>query len=143
MGALKCTITMDKTEGIVIQVEDSSANATQTISLLKDSVVITVAGSAATSVVTQKADSVSIKCKKFSVEADEVSCQSQMASTFSANTEFKISGTQSVAIDGLSAKLSGTTVQVSAQGTLNAEASGSATLKGSVANVTAPVVMLG
>ena len=55
----------------------------------------------------------------------------------------KISGTQSVAIDGLSAKLSGTTVQVTAQGALNAEATGPATLKGAVANVTAPVVMLG
>lgn len=143
MSALKCTITMDKTEGVVIEVEDADAQAKQTISLLKDSIVITVAGAAATSVVTQKADSVSIKCKSFSVEADEVSCKSQMASTFAASTEMKISGTNSVSVDGMTAKLSGTTVSVTAQGTLNAEATGPATLKGSVANVTAPVVMLG
>lgn len=143
MGTLKCTITMDKAEGVTLRVEDPSSQATQTVSLLQDSVVITVTDGVSTSVVTQKADSVAIKCKQFTVEADEISCKSQMASTFSASTEMKISGTQSVAIDGLSAKLSGTTVQVTAQGALNAEATGPATLKGAVANVTAPVVMLG
>jgi len=143
MSALKCTITMDKTQGVVIEVVDADAQAKQTISLLKDSIVLTVVGTAATSVVTQKADSVSIKCKSFSVEADEVSCKSQMASTFAANTDMKISGTKSVSVDGMNAKLSGTTVSVTAQGTLNAEATGPATLKGAVANVTAPVVMLG
>lgn len=143
MGSLKCTITMDKTQGVVIQVEDADAQAKQTISLLKDSIVFTVAGAAATSVVTQKADSVSIHCKSFSVEADEVSCKSRMTSTFAASTDMKISGTSSVSVDGMSAKLSGTTVSVTAQGALNAEATGPATLKGSVANVTAPVVMLG
>src|SRR5690606_3656390 len=75
MSALKCTITMDKTQGVVIEVVDADAQAKQTISLLKDSIVLTVVGTAATSVVTQKADSVSIKCKSFSVEADEVSCK--------------------------------------------------------------------
>jgi phage baseplate assembly protein gpV len=143
MGALKCTITMDKTVGVVIQVEDADAQAKQTISLLKDSIVITVAGAAATSVVTQTADSVSIKCKSFSIEADDVTCTSRMTSTFKANTEMKISGTNAVSVDGMTAKFSGTTVSVIAQGALNAEATGPATLKGSVANVTAPVVMLG
>lgn len=143
MGALKCTITMDKTLGVVIQVEDPDASAKQTISLLKDSIVLTVAGSAATSVITQKADLVSIKCKTFSVEADDVTCKSKMTSTFAASTDMKISGTSSVAVEGMTAKFSGTTVSVTAQGTLTAEATGPATLKGSVANVTAPVVMLG
>jgi len=141
--SLKCTITMDKTNGIVICVEDAAAQATQTVSLLKDSIVITVAGSTSTSTVTQTSEEVSIKCKRFTVAAEQVTCESTMKSTFSANTEMMVSGTQSVAIDGMLAKFSGTTVQVTAKGALNAEATGPATLKGAVANVTAPVVMLG
>jgi phage baseplate assembly protein gpV len=143
MATLKCTIVLDKAEGLTMKVEDSAGGAIQTIQLLKDAIIMTVSGKESTSVVTQKADSVAVKCKKFSVEADEISCQSKMASTFAAKTEMKISGTETVAIEGLSAKLSGTTVQIVAQGALSAEATGPATLKGSVANVSAPVVNLG
>jgi phage baseplate assembly protein gpV len=143
MAALRCTIEMDKTRGITICVVDADGNSTQKVSLLKDSITIEVAGATGKSLFTQTADSVSIKCQNFSVDADVVTCKSKQKSTFAASTEMNISGQQTVAIDGLSAKLSGTTVQISAQGTLNAEASGPATLKGSIANVSAPLVMLG
>jgi phage baseplate assembly protein gpV len=143
MANLKCTILLDKKLGLTIKVEDPAAGATQTIQLLKDSMILTVAGAAATSVVTQKADSVTVKCKKFSVEADEISCKSSLATTFAASTELKLSGTQAVSVEGISTKISGTTVQIVAQGALSAEATGPATLKGAVANVTAPIVMLG
>src|SRR3954470_24179749 len=131
MTTLKCTIVLDKAEGLTMKVEDSAGGAIQTIQLLKDAIIMTVSGKKSTSVVTQKADSVAVKCKKFSVEAEEINCQSTEASTFAAKTEMKISGTKTVAIDGLSAKLSGTTVQIVAQGALSAEATGPATLKGS------------
>lgn len=143
MATLKCTIVLDKAGGLTVKVEDPAARAVQTIELLRDAIIMTVSVPGATSVVTQKADSVSVKCKKFSVEADEISCASTLASTFAANTQMNITGKQAVAIDGLSAKLSGTTVEIVAQGALSAEATGPATLKGAVANVSAPVVMLG
>jgi phage baseplate assembly protein gpV len=143
MATLKCTIVLNKTQGLTLKVEDATAGATQTIQLLKDAIITTVSAGGVTSVVTQKADSVAVKCKKFSVDADEIICQSKMGSTFTASTDLKISGTKTVSIDGLSTKVSGTSVDIIAQGALNAEATGPATLKGAVANVTAPVVMLG
>ncbi|HYP87848.1 MAG TPA: hypothetical protein VEQ59_06835 [Polyangiaceae bacterium] len=142
MATLKCTIVLDKATGLTIEVDDG-AGATQKIELLKDSVVTTVVGKTAKSTVTQTADSVTVKCNKFTVEADEISCHSTMKSAFAADTQLELTGTNAVAIEGLSTKVSGTTIQIVAQGALSAEATGPATLKGAVANVTAPVVMLG
>src|SRR6478735_1598631 len=143
MGTLKCTIVLDKTAGLTITVEDTNAGAKQTIELLKSSIVTTVASKTATSVVTQTDEGVTVKCKKFTVQADEISCHSTMKSTYAADTQLQLTGTNAVAMEGLSTKISGTTVQIVAQGALSAEATGPATLKGAVANVTAPVVMLG
>lgn len=143
MGSLKCTITLDKTEGLTLVVEDESSSAKQIVSLLKDTIVLRVEGSNGTSTVTQAADSVTIKCKKFAVDADEIECRSQQASTYAAQSALTLSGEQEVKLSGLQTKCSGTTLSFEASGQLTAEASGVATLKGSIVNVSAPQVSLG
>ncbi len=143
MSVLKCTITLDKTNGITVEVEDPAAGATQTLFLSKDAIISTVKGAGGTSTVTQKADSVAIACKKFSVDADEINCTSKMASSYVAKTTMAVSGTQQVSVDGLTAEYAGTTVSVKAKGVLSAEASGAATVKGSIVSLSAPQVMLG
>lgn len=143
MGSLKCTITLDKTEGLTLVVEDESSSAKQIVSLLKDTIVLRVEGSNGTSTVTQAADSVTIKCKKFAVDADEIECRSRQASTYAAQSALTLSGEQEVKLSGLQTKCSGTTLSFEASGQLTAEASGVATLKGSIVNVSAPQVSLG
>lgn len=136
MGSLKCTITLDKADGLTLVVEDESASTKQTIRLSKDSIVLQVEGGTGTSTITQGADSVTIKCKKFAVDADEVECRSRQASTYAAQTNLTLSGQKE-------AKCSGTTLSFEATGRLKAEASGVATLKGSIVNISAPQVSLG
>ncbi len=143
MSTLKCTIVLDKAEGLTLIVEDESASSKQTVTLLKDSIVLQVEGSAGTSTVTQVADAISFKCKKFSVEADEIECRSKQGSTYAAQTTLAVKGEQEVTVSGLQAKCSGTTINLEASGQLTAEASGVATLKGSLVNVSAPQVALG
>lgn len=143
MASLKCTITLDKAEGLTLTVEDEAASSKQIVQLSKDTIVLQVEGSAGTSTVTQSADSVTIKCKKFAVEADEIECRSQQKSTYAAQTSLTLSGEQEVKVNGLETKCSGTNLSFEATGQLKAESSGVATLKGSIVNVSAPQVSLG
>lgn len=143
MSTLKCSIILDKGEGLTLVVEDEAAGSKQTVTLLKDSIVLQVEGNGGTSTVTQEAGGVSFKCKKFSVDADEIECRSKQGSTYAAQTNLALSGDQKLTMSGLETKCSGTTVSLEASGRLTAEASGVATLKGSLVNVSAPQVALG
>ncbi len=143
MSALKCTITLDKTQGLVLLVEDESAKSKQTVTILKDSIVLQVEGSSGTTTVTQNAESVAIKCRKFSVEADEIDCRSKQASTYAAQTVLSLSGEQEAKLSGLQTKCSGTTLSFEAKGQLTAEAAGVATVKGPIVKLSSPQVSLG
>ncbi len=143
MSTLKCTIVLDKEKGISMTVEDEAAGTSRTAELLGDSIVLTVKGQGKTSVLKQTAEEIALECTKFTLKADEIECTSTGASTYTAKTTMGLKGTQKVSVEGQQAQVSGTSVDVKAQGTLNAEASGVATLKGSVANVSASQVVLG
>jgi phage baseplate assembly protein gpV len=143
MSALKCTVTLDKTQGLVLLVEDEAKGSKQTVTLLKDTIILKVEGSAGTTTVTQNAESVAIKCKKFSVEADDSECRSQQASTYAAKTVLSLSGETEAKLSGKKTQCSGTTVSFEAKGQLTAEANGVATVKGSIVKLSSPQVTLG
>lgn len=81
MGKLVCTVEMSKESGITVKVEDADAGITQTITMDGTSLTLKVAGSAGTSTITQTADKIAIKCKDFTLDAENtITCTSQQAS---------------------------------------------------------------
>lgn len=138
MGTLVCTIEMDKAAGITVTVANADASITQTIKMNGTSIVTTVAGSAATSTITQDQSKISIACKQFEVTAEEtITLSSTQASTYKSGAALTV---QSAA--GMTLK-SDATVAVKANASLSAEASGVTTLKGSVTNVQGNLVNVG
>jgi hypothetical protein len=75
MPKLVCTVEMSKKRGISLTVEDIAAGITQTITMDGTTLVLKVArkvaGKETASTFTQKADSIAIKCKDFSIEAEK------------------------------------------------------------------------
>src|SRR5215203_2452067 len=79
---LVCTVEMSKDSGISIKVENADGGITQTITMDGTTLTMTVAGEDETSTFTQKADSIAIKCKDFSIEASNtITCTSTKATT--------------------------------------------------------------
>ncbi len=143
MSTLRCTITLDKTSGLVLLVEDAEAQTKRTVTLSKDSLVLEVQAGSSTSTVTQNAVSVSIECKKFSVKAEEIECSSTKASTYAAGTALSLSGKDEAKLSGRRLECSGTTLKLDAKGELTASASGVTTVKGQSVAVSAMQVDLG
>lgn len=147
MGKLVCTVEMSKESGITVKVENADASITQTITMDGTTLTLKVAGNEHTSTFTQKADSIAIKCKDFSIEADEtITCTSGKATKHQSKDTLTLQSTKDMTLTS-SAKLvqsadadvtvSGANVKTTAKSAasvkgLTAEVSGdqSLTLKG-------------
>jgi phage gp45-like len=118
---LACTISLDKSAGIVVRIEGDKT--TQTIRLDGTTLTLEVAakGSAGSSKITQTTDAVTIDCKTFTVNASA-------NVVINAGEALQLAGTSG-------AELSGATVKL--------EADGMATLKGSLTLVQGQVVKVG
>ena len=81
MSTLICTVEMSKSAGVTIKVTDSDGKVTQTVTMDGTTMTLKVADSSNTSTITQKEDSVTIKCKSFKVDAETVFVKSSKDST--------------------------------------------------------------
>lgn len=159
MAKLVCTVEMSKDAGITVKVENADASITQTITMDGTTLTLKVAGSDHTSSFTQKADSIAIKCKDFSIEAEEtITCTSGKATRHHSDDALTLESTRDMTLTS-SAKLvqsadsdvtvSGANVKVTAQSAasvkgLTAELTGdqSLTLKGTQANLSGAQVAI-
>ena len=91
MGALVCRIELNKSDGVVITVEDPNADVTQTVVLNGDSITITSAGSN-TSTIVQKPDSIEMTCKTFTLDAETITCTSDQTIDITATGAMKLQG---------------------------------------------------
>ncbi|MCK6593520.1 MAG: hypothetical protein HUU21_04035 [Polyangiaceae bacterium] len=99
MGTLVCTIELDKQAGVTVKVENADGKITQTIVMDGTAITITVKGESDTSTITQKADSVVIKCKKFEVDATEtITMKSTKASTYQSDDTMTLKSTKDMSL---------------------------------------------
>src|SRR3954447_8895548 len=159
MAKLVCTVEMSKEGGITVKVENADASITQTITMDGTTLTLKVAGSEHTSTITQRADSIAIKCKDFSIQADEtITCTSGKATRHQSDDTLTLQSTKDMSLTS-SAKLvqsadsdvtvSGANITATAQSAasvkgLTAELAGdqSLTLKGTQANLSGAQVTI-
>ena len=155
MKKLVCTVEMSKTNGITVTVDNTDDQITQKITMDGSKLTILVAeraGEKNESMITQTAGAIAIKCKDFSIDADNtITCSSTKATTLTSGDTFKIESAKDMKLTS-SAKLAqsassdltleGSNVKVAAQHAASmtattAEVSGSksVTLKGAQAQL--------
>jgi hypothetical protein len=99
MGKLVCTVEMDKANGVSVKVENADAQITQTVVMDGDSVTLTVQGSSETSTIVQKADSIVIKCKDFTVDVTgKLTLKSAKASSWTSQDILKLDSTKDMTL---------------------------------------------
>jgi hypothetical protein len=137
MAKLVCTVEMSKDSGISIKVENADAGIIQTVTLDGTTLTVKVAGKENTSTITQKADSIAIKCKDFSIEADNtITCTSKNATKHHSDDTVTIESTKDMTLTS-SAKLvqSATSDLTLAGANVKATAQSAASIKGLTAEV--------
>lgn len=106
--ALLCKIELSQTDGITVTVINKDGKITQTAVFNGTSIVQTCKGETDTSTITQTCDSVTVKCKNFTVDAETILCKS------SKNTDHKAQGTFTVDSTGKATFKSAADMAVSA-----------------------------
>jgi phage baseplate assembly protein gpV len=106
MAKLVCTVEMSKDRGVTVKVENADASITQTITMDGTTLTLKVAGSDYTSTFTQKADSIAIKCKDFSIEADEtLTCTSGKATRHESRDILTLQSREDMTLTSSAARL--------------------------------------
>lgn len=90
MAKLKCTVELDKTNGVTVTVQNDDDSITQTFHLDGTQIQTIVKGSDNTSTITQKQDSVKVECKDFTVQAETITCKSTKATLHQSDDTFDI-----------------------------------------------------
>jgi len=153
MGTLVCTVELDKAAGLTVTILNADASITQTVKMNGTTIELKVAGSAATSTITQSAEKVAIVCKQFEVTAEEtIALKSTGASTWHSDASIALDATQKVSastpgtltLEGTqTANLSSASATVKGDAELQLVSSASATLKGAMTNVQGNLVLIG
>jgi hypothetical protein len=124
MSTLVCRIELDKDKGITLTVENKDGQITQTAVMNGESITFTSKGEQETSTITQKPDSVVIKCKDFTLETETITCKSTKDTLHQSDQKFDIKSTQDMTLTSKAkltekaasdANLSGMKVTVSAK----------------------------
>ena len=123
MGTLICRVELDKNKGLVLTVEDKEGKVTQTAVMNGDSITFTSKKQSDISTITQKPDSVEIKCKNFTLESETITCKSTKDTLHKSDQKFDIQSTMDM------------TLQSSAK--YNAKATGDASVSGQNVTVSA------
>jgi hypothetical protein len=110
--ALLCKIELSQIEGITVTVFNKDGKITQTAVFNGTSMVHTCKGETDTSIITQTCDSVTVKCKNFTVDAETILCKS------SKNTDHQAQGTFTVDSTGKATFKSSADMDVSATSNL-------------------------
>ena len=83
MTKLVCTLEMSKERGVTITVANADGQITQTLHMDGTAVTLTVKGASETSTWTQKAESIAISCKDFTLSAsDSITCTAAKTATY-------------------------------------------------------------
>jgi hypothetical protein len=137
MGTLVCTVEMSKDRGISVKVENADGSITQTITMDGTTLTMTVAGKDNTSTFTQKADSIAIKCKDFSVEADNtITCTSRKATLHKSEDALTLQSTKDMTFSSSAKLTQSASSDVALSGAnLTATAQSAAKIKGMTAEV--------
>jgi hypothetical protein len=137
MGTLVCRVELSKTEGLILTVENKEGKITQTAVLDGQSITITSEGEQDTSTITQKPDSIEIKCKEFTLDATTITCKSKEDTLHQSQQKFKIESTQDMTLnskgkvtaDAMGDVSVSSKANVDVSATMNAEISGTAGAK--------------
>lgn len=87
---LVCKIELSQTDGVTVTVVNKEGKITQTAVFNGTSIVHTCKGESDTSTITQTPDSITLKCKNYTVDAETINCKS------TKNTDHKAEGTFTV-----------------------------------------------
>lgn len=139
MGKLVCTIELDKEKGVTVKVEDPDGQVTQTITMDSKSITTEMKNSSKTSTVVQKAESVTVTCQDFTVDADTVTLKSKKASSWTSQDTLKLESTKDMTFTS-SAKLTQSATQdakLSSSAKVSIEATSQLALKGMQASMAA------
>ncbi|EFI34725.1 conserved hypothetical protein [Desulfonatronospira thiodismutans ASO3-1] len=94
MAALACRIELDKEKGVTVTVENEDGKITQTLVMDGTSIILTCKGQDDTSSITQKQDSIDIKCKNFNLDAESITCQSEKDTVHKSQQKYEIQSTK-------------------------------------------------
>lgn len=136
MGTLVCTVTLDKTAGITVEVDNSDANIKQIITMDGTTLTIKVQGESNTSTIVQKSDSIVITCKDFTLNTETTTCKSSKATSITAQDTMSLKSTSDMSLEseaGLSEKATSDVkiqgMNVKATANVNVELTGQAGAK--------------
>ena len=94
MGTLVCRVELDKQKGLILTVENKEGKITQTAVLDGESITITSKGEKETSTITQKPESIAIKCKDFTLESETITCKSTKDTLHKSEQKFDLQSTK-------------------------------------------------
>ena len=98
MGTLVCRIELNKTSGITVTVNNEDGKIVQTMVMDGTSITTTCKGDKETSTITQKQDSIAIKCKDFSIDAETINCKSSKTTKHESKDTFDIISTKDMSL---------------------------------------------
>lgn len=159
MGTLVCRIELDKKKGVLLTVENGDDQITQTIVMDGTNITTTVNGSDETSTITQKQDSIALKCKTFTLDAETITCKSTKDTLHDSDQNFDIKSGKNIGVSATSkaeykamnttvestvkTEVKGASIKLDATGLMDLIAKGIATLEGSVVNIKGKVNNIG
>jgi hypothetical protein len=132
MGTLVCKIELDKEKGITVTVENADGKITQTMHMDGTSITTKVAGQSDTSTIVQKADSIVVTVKDYTLDAETITMKSSKASKWTSQDVLELTSTKDMKFTS-SAKLTQSATQdakISSSANVNVEATTNLTLKG-------------
>jgi hypothetical protein len=99
---LECRIELNKKDGVTVTVIGEDTKKTQVIRLDGDKVTITVKDGSNTSTYVQMPDSISMKCKTFSVDAEVINTKSTKRTLVVSDGDFTVNSKDKLALNGSS-----------------------------------------
>lgn len=97
--SLVCTIELDKKKGITVQIDNADDQITQTVTMDGTTLTLTVKDASNTSTYVQKADSVVVTCKDFTLDAETVTVKSKKASAWTSQDTLALNSTKDMTFD--------------------------------------------
>ena len=91
--ALVCKVELSQTAGLTLTVINKDGNITQTATFDGTTITHTCQGQDATSTITQTSDSITVQCKNFTVDAENITCKSTKDTLHQAQGKFTVNST--------------------------------------------------
>lgn len=123
MTALFCRIELNKTDGIVVTLDNKNGSITHTIVLSGEDITTTSKGNAGTSVIVQAPDKITMACKTFELKAETISCNASNTTSFTSSQDFSISSDTNVNVKAaMDVDLQGTNIALTGSAQITGKA---------------------